>query len=56
MNSFLATGGDGFTALAGGVGTTSNGSDLDALVAYVKGLPQPFAAPDPRGAPRISGG
>ena len=56
MNSFLATGGDGFSALAGGTGTTSNGSDLDALVAYVKGLPQPFTAPDPRTTPRITGG
>jgi 5'-nucleotidase len=56
MNSFLATGGDGFTALAGGTNTTSDGNDLDALVAYVKGLPQPLTAPDPTTAPRITGG
>jgi 5'-nucleotidase len=53
VNGFLATGGDGFTVLKEGTGTTSVGSDLDALEHYVEGLPQPFTAPDPAAEQRI---
>jgi 5'-nucleotidase len=52
-NSFLATGGDGFTVFTQGTGVTSYGTDIDALEHYVESLGQPFAAPDPFGAPRI---
>ena len=54
LNSFLATGGDGFTVFRLGTGVTSNGSDIDALEHYVASLPQPFTAPDPATAPRIT--
>jgi 5'-nucleotidase len=54
VNGFLATGGDGFTVLKDGTGTTSVGSDLDALEHYVEGLPQPFTAPDPAAEHRIT--
>jgi 5'-nucleotidase len=53
LNSFLATGGDGFTVFKQGTGVTSNGSDIDALEHYVESLAQPFIAPDPASAPRI---
>jgi 5'-nucleotidase len=53
LNSFLATGGDGFTVFKQGTGVTSNGSDIDALEHYVESLAQPFTAPDPATAPRI---
>jgi 5'-nucleotidase len=52
-NSFLATGGDGFTVFKLGSGVTSFGTDVDALEHYVESLPQPFSAPDPAAAPRI---
>jgi 5'-nucleotidase len=54
LNSFLATGGDGFTVFKQGTGVTSDGSDIDALEHYVESLPQPFTAPDPKTAPRIT--
>jgi 5'-nucleotidase len=53
-NSFLATGGDGFTEFKQGTGVTSFGTDVAALEHYIESLPQPFAAPDPIGAPRIT--
>lgn len=52
-NSFLATGGDGFTVFKEGTGVTSFGSDIDAFEHYVESLSQPFAVPDPATAPRI---
>jgi 5'-nucleotidase len=53
-NSFLATGGDGFTVFKEGTGVTSYGTDVDALENYVKSLAQPFAVPDPASSPRIA--
>ncbi|MFC7441911.1 bifunctional metallophosphatase/5'-nucleotidase [Laceyella putida] len=44
VNSFLASGGDGFTVLKEGTDRTVGPTDLDALVEYVKQLPQPFGA------------
>jgi 5'-nucleotidase len=52
-NSFLATGGDGFTVFKQGTNVQSFGSDVDALDHYVQSLPQPFSAPDPNASPRI---
>lgn len=46
VNDFLATGGEGYNA--GGRATSSkplNIVDLDALIAYLKSLPSPIAAP-----------
>jgi 5'-nucleotidase len=53
-NSFLATGGDGFTVFKQGTDVTSFGSDIDAFEHYVESLSQPFAVPDPTTAPRIT--
>jgi 5'-nucleotidase len=53
-NSFLATGGDGFTVFKDGTGVTSFGTDVAAFEHYVEDLPQPFAIPDPAAAPRIT--
>jgi 5'-nucleotidase len=53
-NSFLATGGDGFTVFKEGQDVTSYGTDVDALENYVESLPQPFPVPDPTAAPRIT--
>lgn len=53
-NSFLATGGDGFTVFKQGTGVTSSGSDIDAFEHHVESLAQPFAVPDPVSAPRIT--
>lgn len=53
-NSFLATGGDGFTVFKQGTEVTSFGSDIDAFEHYVESLAQPFAVPDPATAPRIT--
>jgi len=44
VNSFLATGGDGFAVLAQGTNRVVGPVDLDALVDYVESLPQPFSA------------
>jgi 5'-nucleotidase len=54
LNSFLATGGDGFTVFKDGTGVTSIGSDIDALEHYVESLAQPFTAPDPATEQRIT--
>jgi 5'-nucleotidase len=53
-NSFLATGGDGFTVFKQGTDVTSFGTDVDAFEHYVESLSQPFAVPDPATAPRIT--
>jgi 5'-nucleotidase len=42
VNSFLAGGGDNFTILTEGANRIVGPVDLDALVDYIKGLPQPF--------------
>ncbi len=44
-NSFIATGGDGFTVFKEGRNVQTLGSDLDALETHVESLPQPFSAP-----------
>jgi 5'-nucleotidase len=44
-NSFIATGGDGFTVFKEGQNPTTIGSDVDALEAHVSTLPQPFGVP-----------
>jgi 5'-nucleotidase len=46
-NSFIATGGDRFTVFKEAQNPNTLGSDLDALEAYIDGLPSPFEAPDP---------
>jgi 5'-nucleotidase len=43
-NSFLAGGGDGFTVFNEATDKVVGPLDLDALVEYVKQLPQPFSA------------
>ncbi len=53
-NSFIATGGDGFTVFKEGQNPNTLGSDLDALENYIDGLPSPFTAPDPNADPRIT--
>ena len=53
-NSFIATGGDGFTVFKEGQNPNTLGSDLDALEAYIDGLPSPFEAPNPNSDPRIT--
>jgi len=44
VNSFLAGGGDSFTVLTNGTSRTEGPVDLNALIAYVEKLPQPFSA------------
>ncbi len=44
VNSFLAGGGDNFKVLARGTNRTTGIIDLDALVNYIRKLPQPFSA------------
>jgi 5'-nucleotidase len=53
-NSFIATGGDGFTVFKEAQNPNTLGSDLDALEDYIDGLPSPFEAPDPSTDPRIT--
>ncbi len=53
-NSFIATGGDGFTVFKEGTNPETVGGDLDALEAHIDGLQQPFDAPDPAADPRIT--
>ena len=53
-NSFIATGGDGFTVFKNGRNPETLGSDLDALEAYIQSLPQPFDASDPATEQRIT--
>lgn len=49
VNSFMAAGGDHFTVLPQGRNQVGGPLDLDALIAYIRGLPQPFsAAPEGR--------
>ena len=45
VSDFLAAGGSGFAMLKGVPGTPVGLSDLDALIAYLKVLPQPVDAP-----------
>jgi 5'-nucleotidase len=45
VNSFLAAGGDRFSVFTEGTQRGVAGSDLDAFVTYLHGLPQPFHAP-----------
>jgi 5'-nucleotidase len=54
VNSFLATGGDGFTVFKEGQNVQTLGGDLDALEEHVSSLPQPFSAPDPATEQRIT--
>jgi 5'-nucleotidase len=44
VNSFMAAGGDNFLVLVQGTNRVVGAVDLDALVAYVEGLAQPFSA------------
>ena len=44
VNSFMASGGDGFLVLTQGTNRVVGPVDLDALVAYIEALPQPFTA------------
>jgi 5'-nucleotidase len=44
VNSFLADGGDNFTVLRNGSGRVGGPVDLDALIDYIKAIPQPFSA------------
>jgi 5'-nucleotidase len=53
-NSFLLTGGDGFTVFKEARNAETLGGDLEALVKYVENLPQPFTAPDPGEERRIT--
>ncbi len=53
-NSFIATGGDGFTVFKQGQSPQTLGSDLDALEAHIDDLPTPFTAPDPATEQRIT--
>ncbi len=58
VNNFMATGGDGFTTLIGGVNTRGGAQDIDALVAYLTNYKAPAAAYDPTlpamGIPRVT--
>ncbi|CUQ68168.1 5'-nucleotidase [Candidatus Nitrospira inopinata] len=44
INSFLAAGGDNFTVLLGGRNQIGGPLDLDALIAFIQTLSQPFSA------------
>ncbi len=44
MNNFLADGGYNFTVLRNGTGGVGGLVDLDALIDYIKAVPQPFNA------------
>lgn len=44
VNSFLADGGDNFLVLREGVNRVGGAVDLDALIAYIQSLAQPFAS------------
>jgi 5'-nucleotidase len=46
VNNFMAAGGDNFTVLVSGTNPVGGAQDIDALIAWVKSLPQPFGAPD----------
>ena len=44
VNNFMAAGGDNFTVLLQGRNQMGGPLDLDALIAYIQSLPQPFSA------------
>lgn len=44
VNSFLAGGGNGFSVMTRGRVLEHGSTDLDAMVVYIKSLPQPFSA------------
>ncbi len=44
VNSFIAAGGDNFSALTQGTNRVVGPTDLNALVQYIETLPQPFSA------------
>lgn len=44
VNSFLADGGDNFLVLRDGVNRVGGAVDLDALIAYIQSIPQPFTS------------
>jgi 5'-nucleotidase len=46
VNNFMAAGGDNFTVLVSGTNPVGGAQDIDALIAWVKSLPQPFGPPD----------
>lgn len=58
VNNFLATGGDGFTALTRGTNLLGGAQDLDALIVYLSRYQRPNAPYNPLdaslGLPRIS--
>jgi 5'-nucleotidase len=58
VNNFMATGGDGFTTLIGGINPLGGAQDIDALVAYLVGYKGPNPVYDPASAafnkPRIT--
>ncbi|MFO0773351.1 MAG: bifunctional metallophosphatase/5'-nucleotidase [Nitrospiraceae bacterium] len=43
VNNFMAAGGDNFTVLVQGQNQVGGAIDLDALIAYIRSIPQPFA-------------
>jgi 5'-nucleotidase len=45
VNNFMAAGGDNFTVLVQGGNPVGGAQDIDALITWVKSLPQPFGAP-----------
>jgi 5'-nucleotidase len=57
VNSFLATGGDGFTVLNNGTVRLGGAQDIDALTAYLADFKKPKSPYDPNatalGKPRI---
>ncbi len=54
-NSFIVTGGDGFTVFEEASATQQTlGRDLDALEAHIQNLPDPFSAPNPATEQRIT--
>lgn len=58
VNNFMASGGDGFTTLIGGLSQQGGAQDIDALMAYLTGYNAPNAAYDPTSSalakPRIT--
>ena len=54
VNNFMAAGGDNFTVLTQGKNQVGGPIDLDALITYVLGLPQPFSAAIKRRIVRLS--
>jgi 5'-nucleotidase len=45
VNNFMAAGGDNYSVLVSGTNPVGGAQDIDALIAWVKSLPQPFGAP-----------